>query len=333
MLRAALDAVFKEDDRIGGRAVTRLTADLPADDTTGLIVESTIGFGEQTDGEEDAKLLVGGEVVLASGRSTRFPFQFTGLSRAQSNTDAILHPAGTIVFDLSRNTSAIDRLRRGFLVDFAVGEDLEVIARNFGLHRCPGMTQEQLRSVIKAMAYLPKQPIDAFNQALTALLGAGTFTIIERTTSRPWYVFVQVEIDLSTDIRGRFFLNGGEPQLTTGGGGTVDTDYDINHVIGVYSDTPLTRRGFRDGEINFFTSGSFVGNTITLGTIPGGPGTAVIVDYGAFDAHYLAANETVRQDALQGDHWAYLADPLLAARCLLDQVRAAGIVVELSVKL
>jgi hypothetical protein len=338
-LRAALDAIFKEDDRIGGRAVTRLTAALPADDVSGVLVESTIGFGEWVDHEIDpagagsARLLINGEIITAATRRSRYPFQFETLTRAVSNTEAKLHPAGSIVYDLSHNTSAIDHLRRGFLVEYAIGEDLEIIARNLGLHRCPGMSQETLRRVIKAVAYLPKQTVHAFREALTALLDSSNFTIIERTTTDPFVVYVEIGIELSTDIRGRFFLNGGEPQLTTGLN-TVDVDYAVNHVIGVYDDTPLTRRGFREGLTNYLNpGGSFLGQTITLGTSPGAAGTAVIVDYGAFDAHYLALNETIRQDIGQGDHWAYLADPLFAARCLLDQIRAAGVQVRLSTRL
>jgi hypothetical protein len=344
-MRAALDAIFKEDDRIGGRAVTRLTATLPADDVTGMLVESTIGFGEWVDNATiegmsppflpgNARLLVNGEIITARTRRSRFPFQFEQLARAQSNTVAKLHPQGTLVYDLSHNVSAIDHLRRGFLVEYAIGEDLEIIARNLGLHRCPGMSQETLRRVIKAVAYLPKTTAHAFREALTALFDSSTvFSVIERTTSNPFVVFVEIAIALSTDIRGRFLLNGGEPALTTGAN-SVDTANAINHVIGVFLDTPLTRRGFREGFTNYLNpGGTFLGSTITLGTSPGAAGTAVIVDYGAFDAHYLAADETVVQDAGQGDHWAYLADPLFTARCLLDQIRAAGVQVRLSTRL
>jgi hypothetical protein len=363
-LRATLDAIHKEDDRIGGRAVTQLTAPLLSTETKCMSVLSTINFGEQTDGTRDALLLVGGELIGALGRNANVPFGFNRLTRGLSATEVKTHPTGTLVFDLSRNTSAIDLVRRGLFVNFAVGEDLEIIARNLGLKRCPGISQEQLRRIIKAVAYLPKQPRQAFVEALQALTDGveGTdFDIIERLVSEPWTVFVELAIDLATDIRGRFFLNSGEPQLTTGLT-SVDTDYIIiqsplaanpaapNKIIegrtvtfpggaagtlpfGVYLDTPLTRRGYRDGFTNFAVGGSASGRTITLGSSPGAAGTAVLVDYTAFDAHYLAFDETVRQDTQNADHWAYLADPLLSARCLLSQIRAAGIRVEVSTKL
>lgn len=363
-LRATLDAIHKEDDRIGGRAVTRLTATLTADEVDCMEVESTINFGEYTDGTGNARLLVGGELIDAAERNANVPFGFGLLTRGLEATEVKTHPPGTLVFDLSRNTSAVDLVRRGFLVNFAVGEDLEIIARNLGLERCPGVGQEQLRRIIKAIAYYPKNIRQAFVEALQALTD-GTegvdFEILERLVTDPWTVHVALITDLSTDIRGRFLLNSGEPQLTTGPL-SVDTDYPVivsplgtnpaappaiiegrpltfpGGSIGtlpfaVYDDTPLTRRGFREGFTNYAVGGSASGNTITLGSSPGAPGTPVLVDYSAFIAHYLAYDETVRQDVLEADHWAYLADPLLAARCLLDQIRMAGVRVVLSAKL
>ena len=352
-LRATLDAIHKEDNRIGGRAVTKLEADLEIDDTVGALVESTIGFGELYDTNnatytligdggplvipfpKQARLLIGGEIIEANDRRSRYPFEFVDLTRGVSNTVQKKHPKGTLVYDYSQNTSAIDHIRRGFLVEYAVGEDLEILARNLGLHRCPGFSQETLRRVIKAVAYLPKQTIDAFRIALEALLDGTNFTITERTTSEPWVVYVEVAIEVAEDIRGRFILNGGEPQVTVGFTTTLLTSHFIYNVFGVYLDTPLTRRGFREGFTNFYSGGgSFLpAGAITLGSSPGPVGTAVIVDYTAVEAHYLATDETVRQDVEQGDRWAYLADPLLAAKCLLDQVRAAGVQVRLSAAL
>ncbi len=375
LLKAALDAIHKEDDLIGGRAVTRLVTQLTNDETGSIAVESTLGFGEFTDSEGDGRLLIGGELIDYTSRVKFEPFAFGGLTRGVGATEVKTHPVGTLIFDFARNSSAIDHTRRGLFVDFAVGEDLSVIARNLGLIECAGLDDATLRRIIKGIAYLPKQTRDAFRQALIALLDdVDGFTVTERTSSDPWKVFVEIDPGLSTDIRGRFLLNGGEPQLTTGAM-TVDTTFPViqsplvaypesasqaiedrnkpnpsppptnipffDYPAGVagslqwsvYDDTPLTRRGFRDGLTNYATGGSAVGNTITLGSSPGGAGTAVIVDYTAFTAHYLANDETIRQDFANADHWAYLADPLLSAQCILDQIRAAGVKVILSTKL
>ena len=330
LLTAILDAIHKENDRIGGRAVSRLTAPLLAAEVGSLSVLSTIGFGEYTDGTGNARLLIDGEIVDVTTRTNAAPFSFQTLTRGVSNSVVKAHPEGTLVYDMSENSSAVDHLRRGFLVDFAIGEDLDIIGRNLGLGKCPGVSQEQLRRIIKGVAYLPRTTQHAFLSALEALFGnVADFEVYERTATSPFTVFVKITVDLSNDIRGRFILNGGTPALTTGLT-TVDTNYDINHVSGVYLDTVLTRRGYRDGFTNYATTNTFAGATVTLDASPGPIGTAVLVDYGAEPAHYLAEDETIRQDLLNQDHWAYVSDPLLTVRCLLEQIRAAGVRVVVS---
>lgn len=326
LFAAILEALGGEDNRIAGQAVTKLTAPLAEDEESTMEVETTRGFGEFVDGNNDARLLVNGEIIDASDRTAT---TFTGLTRDVTVTKQNkLLPVGTLVLDASKNKSALDLVRRGLFVGTAVGSDLDVIGANLGLHRCSGITDDQWREIIMAIAYLPKQTLDAYYEALTALLGEDNYEIRENIVESPYQVFVDVFVELATSLRGRFYLNGGEHQETTGTN-TVDTDYDINHVIGVFDDTGLTRRGFREGFTNYFSGGSFSGNTITLGSSPGGAGTPVIVDYGAFEGHYLAEDETVRDD---GDRYPYFSDPLLSTRCLLDQIRAAGVRVNLKAK-
>lgn len=327
LLKAMLDAIHNEDNRIAGVAVTRLTAQLAEDDTTDLSVESTIGFGEDTDGLADAKLLINGEIVYATGRlNGPTTFKFTGLTRGVVSSTVRTHPPGTLVYDLSRNKSALDLVRRGLFVSTALAEDLNIIGRNLGLHRCSGIDDETWRRLIKAMAYLPKTTVQAFELALTALYDNTTsWEVNERLISDPYKVFVNVSPAVAAAQRGHFYLNGGETALTTGGL-SVDTDYLINNVIGVYDDTPLTRRGWREGFTNYYSGGSFLGSTITLGSSPGAAGTPVIVDYGAFRGHSLALDTTLLDDE---DFYPYLADPLSTVRCVLNQVRAAGVKVEL----
>lgn len=321
LLRAILDAIHGEDEKIGGQALSRLTVPLTPT-AVSMTIETTYGFGEYNDGVGDGRVLVNGEVINFTART---PVNFTGLTRGVLASTPRLSPASTLVYDLSGNRSAIDLVRRGLLVDFAIGTDLDVIARNLGLAKCPGLTDAQWRAVIKATAYLAKQPMDAFRQALDALVGVGGYTLREDVISEPWKVFVAVAIILATSLRGRFVLNGGEPAVANGAGTTVTVANTILHVLGVFDDTPVTRRGERLGLTNYLNpGGTFLGSVITLGT-PTAAAAPVIVDYGAWKAHYLAPSEVVLDDA---DFYAYLADPLLTARCLVDHVRAAGIRVE-----
>jgi len=309
-----------------------LTAGLDATDTE-INVVSTIGFGEDTDGAGDARLIIDGEIIYASGRNDT---QFTGLTRGVDNTRVKdRYPQNELVTDWSRNTTALDIVRRGFLVRYAIGPDLDVIGRNLGLKKCPGWTDSIWRDIIEEIAYAPKQIIPIMHEAMTIVFGAGNFEIVERLVSEPYKIYIYVNLPLGDNLRGKFYLNGGEPQLTTGLL-EVETEYPIINtpldpgpgsigVFGVWPDDKYTRKGHRQGVWNYFTGGSFVGNTITLGSSPGPIGTPVLIDYNAFPAHHLPDPFTVRDDQ---DHYPYLFDPFLGVRCLIDQLRAAGVKVE-----
>ena len=457
LLAAILDAIHGEDERIAGVQVTRLTTPLLAAEVGTMNVESTLRFGETLDGGGEALVIVGGEIILATGRTAT---TFTGLTRGVDNTNVPnVHPITTNVYDYAQNTSAIDHLRRAFLLDFAIGEDINVIGRNLGLERCDGLTDEQWRELIKLVAYMPKQPLDTYRQVLDVVF-PGQYDLITDLLSKPYTVRVDLAVSPGSSKKGRFFLNGGEAQLTTGllsvntddpilpsthignaavgsiievsGGFHVDGEnfvlddgvnpavtfeYDDNAsviqnpvlrainftagdsdatialtalvainnaptlavtaspagvngidlvndalgiagnvpitttvadtvfavsgmaggidvgaigVFGVFDDTPLTRLGYRLGFTNYFTGGSFVGSTITLGSSPGAVGTAVLIDYIAFNANYLADDETIVDD---DDFYAYLGDDTVLIRCLLDMVRAAGIKVDVGLKI
>ena len=95
-LRAVLDAIFKEDNRIGGQAVTRLRDQLDESTTDCMEVVSTIGFGEYTDGEDNARVLVGGEVIDCASRNSAVPFGFETLTRGVGDTEVKTPTAGTL---------------------------------------------------------------------------------------------------------------------------------------------------------------------------------------------------------------------------------------------
>jgi hypothetical protein len=240
-----------------------------------------------------------------------------------------------LVSDWARNASALDIVRRGFLVRWAIGSDLDVVGRNLGLKRCSGWTDEIWREFIEEMAYAPKSIIPTIHEALNIVLGPGNFEVVERNISDPFRIYVYVDLPAVDSLRGRFHLNSGEQQtLITAL--SLETDYTIVDaplvpgpgtmgLLGIYEDTPLSRRGVREGLANFITGATYVGNQITLITTPGPAGTPVLVDYNSFQAHYLPDPFTIEEDA---DYYPYLSDDFLGLLCMADQLRAAGIKVE-----
>ncbi len=209
LLRAMLDAVHGSDEKIGGQAVTRLRTAL-FEGATEILVESTIGFGEFVEATPRARIVVGGELIDCD---TRDLVSFSGLTRGiQSTKVASRYPAGTIVYDLSENTSALDLARRGFFVNFALGSDLDVVGRNLGLVKCVALDDATWRDIIRNVAYLAKQPLSAILIAMNALQGPGNFDLFERTVSSPNRFFVSIDVPLTNSLQGRFFLNSGEAQ-------------------------------------------------------------------------------------------------------------------------
>lgn len=378
LLKAIVEAVHGEDERIAGRPVTRLTTPLLSTETGTIEVVTTNGFGEYVDGAGDAKLLIGGETILASGRTAT---TFTGLTRGVVPK---LHNDRSIVYDSSMNASALDHVRRGLFVNHAVGEDLNILGRNLGLQRCTGIDQDTWREIIKQLAYRPKQPLDALRAALEAFFGDTTSWVIEeKAIGSPFTIDVYVDRGLASGspaaVRGRFVVPGSEEQDATSTT-TVTVTHATNaaNVVGVYLATDAALRGYRDGANNYWYSDGDP-TTGTPGTVPGEPATGlvlhggnplpsgsepVIVDYSADegDYHYLADDTTstdpsapvvpksadaVRQIETdpsflpnlatptitdEDDRFAYLSDPLDALRCFLDQVRAAGVQIRLSLK-
>lgn len=362
LLEAILDAVHGEDEVIGGRAFTRLTSPVTETEVTTLEVESTLNFGEWEDGEGNGRVLINGEIIDFDSKTDT---SFDTLTREVKSTVApSVHPEGSIVWDFSQNMSALDHLRRGLFVAFARDEDLDTIARNLGLKKCIGVPEDTWRAFIKAIAYLPKQTTTAFAEALDVLFGPGNYELTELYPLEPFTILIQISIASVNEIRGKFFLNSGEPQATTGTL-SVSSDQDVVSVADAYDrevqgvfkrknatyptvlsavEVGLGRVVSRPpdaGDTDYYGESGFTGTTITLGTSPGASGTLVLVDYTAFQAHYLASEEsspmspngplpfdsdTVRHDE---DFYAYLSDVLASTRCLLDQIRAGGVTLDI----
>lgn len=225
LFKAIIDAIHGSDDRIAGQAITTLRVSLDGTETAVIQVESTVGFGELTDGAGDARLVIDGEIIDCSGRTLT---TFTGLTRGVASTIVgPRYPAGSaIVYDYAQNSSALDHVRRGVLVNYAIGEDLDRVARNLGLVKCSPLPDDTWRRVIKAIAYLAKQPMGAIETALQALLGPGGYVLYERSVSAPHRFFVGAVLPFATSLQGRFVLNSGEGQEVEPGG-IVNVEYPI----------------------------------------------------------------------------------------------------------
>lgn len=137
----------------------------------------------------------------------------------------IQHNALSPVTDISRERSEIEKTRRAMLVEYASGEDLNTIGRNYGVNRFPFLGSDDIfREIVKALAYNPKGTMFGLELALTALLGEGNFDIYEDLITYPNTVFIRVLGGpfTSDSFEGKAFLSGAESQPATS-----DTTVDI----------------------------------------------------------------------------------------------------------
>ena len=133
------------------------------------------------------------------------------------------------VTDTTKARSAVDLARRGMLVDFAEGEDLNALGRNLGVLRFPFLESDDVfREVVKALAYNPKGTIYGLELALDALVGRGNYEIFEDLITFPCTVFIRnLQGPFTSEgSEGKAFLTGDELQPATSAT-TVDIDNEV----------------------------------------------------------------------------------------------------------
>jgi hypothetical protein len=147
---------------------------------------------------------------------------------------------------------------------------------------------------------------------------------------RPGEFFILLyESNVATYPWGATYLQGGEEQVSPTAT-EVLTDGIINQVTGVWLATDELRAGTNYWLVGGdpYTTGSFAGRLITLGTALPAPGTEVLVDYGCIDpstAQLLL--DITEENSPPGTYWPfYLSDygALLTEAGILDIIRAMG---------
>lgn len=205
ILEATTSAIAESDNEINGFVMTRLVGAHVAGSTT-IIVESTL------DWPDTGKVGVGGIAYYYSGKTS---ISFTGITHIAAGSStagiAVDYRADTPVIDISGQRSAIELLKRAFWVDYAEGEDINVIGRNLGVLRRPVFgDDDQFRQVIKNMAYCPKGTVQGIELAMDALVGAGNYEIYEDRLVHNNTVFVRLPASVITSSvsAGKTYLTG-----------------------------------------------------------------------------------------------------------------------------
>lgn len=196
-----------------------------------LIVESTYQFLDPATHvtDDQGSLWVGNEperVIYAARQLVVGDMRFQQLGNVDTGDGYLTldHKPLTVITEGSQSYSALDKLRRALLVDYATEEELDRVARNLAVVRPVGMSDAIFREVIKALAYLPKGTFYGLELLLDALFPAGGWSVYEDLVNANNTVFILLPVmEPGQDPEGRTFISSEEPQASTS---TITVDVD-----------------------------------------------------------------------------------------------------------
>lgn len=154
---------------------------------------------------------------------------------------------GDVLMYLGADLTDMERLRASFLVEAAEGADLDVLARNYGLYRPRGVTDEVFRALLQVLIYLPAQTIYAVEKVLDVLVGPGNYEVYELFPVPGEFNRFYVSIAASTGgPRGRAYMTVFETVASSGFMATASDDIAV--LNGVWSSTDPYRAGTNYAE-------------------------------------------------------------------------------------
>ena len=195
VLEGILTAIGNSDTKIGGYRMTRLLDPVAAGEYV-LPVENCFEW------QDSGKVAVEGVVYEYSSKGAGSLHGITYLH----NGVAVLgtkkaHQRQATVVDLGNPFSAIQKLRRAMLVEYAEEDDLNTIGRNLGVNRYPFPGDDEIfRAIVKSMAYNPRGTEYGIRLVLNAIFGEGHYGLFEDLINHPCTVYISLPVsELLTD--------------------------------------------------------------------------------------------------------------------------------------
>jgi hypothetical protein len=197
-----------------------------------LLVETTFEFLDPSTHVTDdiGSLWVGledGRVTYGAVQVTVGDMEFQQLGDPDTGAGYLTmdHPPLTEITEGSQSYSALDKLRRAMLADYATEDELDRIGRNVAVQRPSGSSDDIYRAVLKVLAYMPKGLEFGLEMLLDALYPGGGWSIYEDLINHNNTVFISLPVmDPGSDEEGRAFISSEESQTATSVT-TVDVDH------------------------------------------------------------------------------------------------------------
>ncbi len=226
--QALLSAIADTIHEVSGSLMGRLSAAY----TSG---QTTITLSETHRWPDAGRIVVNGVTGFYTGKTLT---ALTGLIGEDGAPGLGVEGRDGDVVTLISTQSDMDRLKDAFFVQTAEGSDLDTFGRNYGMRRPRGLSDSQYRALLLASLFVEGGTVYAMEKVLSAVLGAGNFTLHEDHEGTALTVYATISATISSDYRGKSYLVGLEPQARATAI-TVDADHDPTLVYGVWdSDDP-----------------------------------------------------------------------------------------------
>ena len=199
--RALVSSMADTLYEVSGRVLAVVASDFTGGGGT-LNIEGSFRFPDA------GKVAVNGEIGTYTGKTVTPTV--TALTGVTGLTEDI--STGAVVMDWSKATTQLDDLRSSFLTHLAVSDQLDTLARNFGINRPRGLGDASFRDALRALIYLDATTIYACEKILDAVIGVGNYTLYEDLVSDIHRVHVVLTAAPLSQYQGKAYLVGAEAQ-------------------------------------------------------------------------------------------------------------------------
>jgi len=229
--RALVSSMADTLYEVSGRVLAVVASDFTGGGGT-LNIEGSFRFPDA------GKVAVNGEIGTYTGKTVTPTV--TALTGVTGLTEDI--STGAVVMDWSKATTQLDDLRSSFLTHLAVSDQLDTLARNFGINRPRGLGDASFRDALRALIYLDATTIYACEKILDAVIGVGNYTLYEDLVSDIHRVHVVLTAAPLSQYQGKAYLVGAEAQARDNAT-QVTADYTPVEVYGIWDSADPFREG------------------------------------------------------------------------------------------
>jgi len=204
------------------------------------------------------RIAIDGQILRYTGLTAYFDgtpatehyIELTGITHDDLTSPTESIGQGAVVMLASRDQTTLDQLRRSFLLAFADGPELDILARNHGLERPLGMETETFRTLLGVLLYMNGPTLSVITDVLDIVWGPTNYEVytLHPDPAERHRLFVELDTNASDSFRGKTFLTFFETQTRTTATTVSVSELTPSLVNGVWDAADVNRVGINYAE-------------------------------------------------------------------------------------